>query len=305
MLKAASLYYMKGLTQEQIAKKFGMSRPTIVRLLKQAVDEGIVEIRLTKKLPHTVELETLIEAHYEGFGIHQVVVVESHNEEPKQAVGRAAAQYLEHNLRDHHILGVGWSSTLTQIAQFLHARKHKPQRIVQLGGHVEGIGFANAQHICIQMGAILDVPVETIPAPVLVENSQLCQALLRDRSVLNTMQWGAKCNIGLVGIGVATSQSTLIKAGYLNESEIAVMHDKGAVGEVLSHYFDQSGDEISTPWFDRMISVDLASLKAIDNLIGVAAGVEKFHALDGAIKSGIFNSLIIDATLAQAVVDKC
>lgn len=303
LLKAASLYYMNGLTQEQIAKQFGLSRPTIVRMLKQAVDEGFVEIRLTRKLPHTVALETALEARYVGNGVQQVVVVDSLNGDPKASVGKAAAGYLQQNLRTEHILGIGWSSTLTHITAFLRAGKHKPERIVQLGGYVSGMGAANAQQISAQIGNILAVPVETIPAPVVVESSELCQALLRDPSVANTMHWVSKCNIGLVGIGVATKHSTLVQVGYLDASEIESVHDAGAVGEVLSHYFDQVGREIATPWFDRMISVDLATLKTIENLIGLAAGADKAEAVEGAVKCGILNTLIIDTPLAEALAE--
>lgn len=38
ILKAATLYYSHGLTQEKIAKKMGFSRPSVVRMLKQARD---------------------------------------------------------------------------------------------------------------------------------------------------------------------------------------------------------------------------------------------------------------------------
>jgi len=303
IVKAASLYYITGLTQEQIAKQFGVSRPTVVRMLKKAVDEGYVEIRMTKKLPRTMELETQLQAKYSVNRLNHIIVVESdgNDEDAKTAVGIAAAEYLEQNLKKDHILGIGWSSTLTHIPKYIKKVKTSPQRVVQLGGFLQGLGTANAQNISIQLGNVLNTAVETIPAPVLLENSMVCQALLKDISVANTMKWVAKCNIGLVGIGVATKQSTLVQAGYLKEIEVEKVNKQGAEGEVLSHYFDKEGKEIVTPWFDRMVSVDLETLKNIDNLVGVAAGKDKAKAVNSVIKSDIISTLVIDVALAEAL----
>ncbi|SEL05695.1 lsr operon transcriptional repressor [Colwellia chukchiensis] len=303
IVKAASLYYMTGLTQEQIAKQFGVSRPTVVRMLKKAVDEGYVEIRMTKKLPHTMELETQLQAKYAESQLNHIIVVENDGdiEDAKIAVGIAVAEYLEQNLKKDHILGIGWSSTLSHIPKYVKNLKASPHRVVQLGGYLQGLGTANAQNISIQLGNVLNTPVETIPAPVLLENSMVCQALLKDISVANTMKWVTNCNIGLVGIGVATKQSSLVQAGYLKEIEVEEVNKQGAEGEILSHYFDKNGKELVTPWSERMVSVDLETLKNINNLIGVAAGKDKANAVNSVIKSNIIDTLVIDVALAEAL----
>ena len=46
LIRAAELYYQQGLSQQRIAELFGVSRPTVSRLLDEARACGIVEIRV-------------------------------------------------------------------------------------------------------------------------------------------------------------------------------------------------------------------------------------------------------------------
>lgn len=48
-------YYQDGATQEEISKKFALSRAKVGRLLKQARDEGIVEI--TGEIPSGIQCQ--------------------------------------------------------------------------------------------------------------------------------------------------------------------------------------------------------------------------------------------------------
>lgn len=45
-VEAAKLYYEHQLSQQEISKKLGVSRPTVSRLLKQARETGIVKIEI-------------------------------------------------------------------------------------------------------------------------------------------------------------------------------------------------------------------------------------------------------------------
>ncbi len=302
ILKAATLYYSHGLTQEKIARKMGFSRPSVVRMLKQARDLGMVEIRITRELPKTVQLETRIETILQDSNLREVIVVESHDDEPQQAVARRAAEYLAQKLTVKDILGIGWSSTLMNVPDYLWPRAAQPQRVVQLGGYVGGISSANAQDITQRIGHILNVPVEPLPAPVILKSREVRDSLLEDPSIKNTLAWVGKCTIGLVGIGDVSAESTLVKAGYITAEERRLITEAGAVGDIQSHHYNIEGREITTPWQDRMISVDLDQLTRMENLVGAAAGASKARSLLGAIRSDILNTVIIDMPLARALL---
>ena len=61
MVEAAKLYYQMDFSQMEVAKKLGVSRPTVSRLLQQAKEEGIVEIKITDPSEKSRSLEQELE----------------------------------------------------------------------------------------------------------------------------------------------------------------------------------------------------------------------------------------------------
>ena len=70
--RAAWFYFVAGLTQAQIGKKLGINRIRVNRLLAQAREQGMVQIRITGRLADCIELENKIK---ERFKIDQAIVV--------------------------------------------------------------------------------------------------------------------------------------------------------------------------------------------------------------------------------------
>src|SRR3954447_15377272 len=62
------LYHHRKLTQEQIARELGLSRPTIVRLLRQATEKGLVTVSL--RLDVLRRIQTSIQLA-ERFGLRE------------------------------------------------------------------------------------------------------------------------------------------------------------------------------------------------------------------------------------------
>ena len=60
MLKAAYLYYVDDRTQSEISALLNISRPTIIKLLNQAKEEGIVKIEVIdiRKTNRFIEMES-------------------------------------------------------------------------------------------------------------------------------------------------------------------------------------------------------------------------------------------------------
>ncbi len=305
VLKIAALYYMGGLTQEEIARRFGLSRPTVVRVLREARERKLVEIRLTKELPDSTRIETELENRFKEYRLKEVVVadnIEDNLESAKDHVGQCAAKYLSRTLQKKHVFGIGWSTTLMCAVQHMDAHQTAPSRIVQLGGIISSANGAGTYELANYLGTKLGAQVEHMPAPVLVASRQVRDTLLVDPIIQNTLRFVEKCHIGLVGIGVVGRQSALLKAGYLTSKEMTSVVQKGAVGEILGNFFDEEGSEIAVPWADRKLSVELTKLKTIDNMIVAAAGKAKKKSILGAIRGGYLTTLVVDMKLATALL---
>src|SRR5690348_8629479 len=74
LVRAAWLSYVGGLTQAQIAKRLGLNRIRVNRMLAQARDEGIVQIRINSKIAGCVALEERLRAM---FDLEEAIVVPS------------------------------------------------------------------------------------------------------------------------------------------------------------------------------------------------------------------------------------
>ncbi len=299
LLEVAWLYYIRGLTQGEIASRVNLSRPTIIKMLQQAREEGLVEIRLTRPLPRSLELGRKLEELFAGTEVREVVVAEA----GKEAVGRAAAAYLSRAIKPKSVLGVGWSTTLKCIPRFFSPGKHTPRCIAQFVGAVGEMFGANAYEIAMELGRILDVPVEHLPAPAIVESRSVRDALMRDPAISRTLEWARRSDIGLVGIGTASPSSTMVQTGYLSAEDMEMVASRGAVGDILSHYFDIEGNLVPTPWEDRIVGLTMEELRRVENVVGVAAGEEKTDAVIGAVRSGVINTLVVDEPLAEAIID--
>ena len=303
LIKICQYYYFEGLTQSDIAKRVSLSRPTIVRMLKQAREEGLVEIRLTKPVPKTMTLETEIEKAFMDYGLKEVVVANASGLSPKEDVAKAASDYLRRTLRPNHFLGVGWSTTLSHVASQFTPGQYTPLRIVQLIGAAGKISGANANEIAIKLGDTCRVLVDPMPTPAIVESVEVRDALLRDATMLRTMKATEACNIGLVGVGDVSDLSTMIQADYLTPQDLEYVAEHKGVGDILGQYYDIDGNEVKTPWSERIMGMSLSNLKKVDNVIAVAAEASKVLAVLGALRGGLINTLIIDIPLAEALLE--
>ncbi len=73
MIKVAKLYYESGLTQEAISRQLRISRPTISRLMQDAIDQGIVKITITQDSERFAEVEKLL---CDIYGLLEVIVTD-------------------------------------------------------------------------------------------------------------------------------------------------------------------------------------------------------------------------------------
>ena len=125
--KIASLYYEEGLKQSEISAQLDLSQSFISRALRRALQDGVVKISVMRLQGLHLELENQLQRRYD---VRQVIVVEAtepgNDESIKQAIGSAAAHYLETSLSPQDHIGISsWSSTIRAMVGHLHAQPGK------------------------------------------------------------------------------------------------------------------------------------------------------------------------------------
>ena len=66
LARIATLYYIDGLTQEELSRMFSISRATVGRMLRRALQEGIVEIRVRPNNAYAADLERALVERFGG-----------------------------------------------------------------------------------------------------------------------------------------------------------------------------------------------------------------------------------------------
>jgi len=305
MVKVSTLYYKDGLTQDDISKKLKISKYQVNRILKRAVETGVVQISINDSLANVTEYEEKLERQ---FNLKRAIVVDNSglsDKELKTKMGQAAANYLLEIIKNNDIIGVAWGTTVNEVINHLPNKINKNVEIIQVTGGVHQLSVnLNCQDIARRLAAIYGVEPHLIYAPAIVESPELHDMLLNEPSIKETFNFFNKINVALVGIGAIFPKvtSSFIETGSLNSDDLEKLKLNHAVGDVFSHFFDIYG-KISDPGIDsRMITISTDDLFKIPYSIGVAGGEAKAEAILGAIRGRYVNILITDSKAAARIL---
>lgn len=304
LVQVAKLYYEFDYSQQMIADKLNISRPYVSRLINQAKAAGIVEIIIHD--PN--ETETKIEKEIkERFGLQRVTVLPVSGEQRKEVLSKlavAAGRFLNNIVADNDVIGVVWGDTLYECSKNLIKREDiKNVTVVQLCGGVSRVdrnifvseiprNFAEAYN---------GVPY-TLSLPAILDGVDLKNALMKEKNIAEVVAFYKKINIAIITVGLFTTNSTLVRAGYLSKKQVDELKKKGAVGDIFSRFIDING-KICCPELDqKTVAIELADFKKIKNKIVVVTGVERAKCLCGVLRGGYCDVLITDEETALEVL---
>ncbi len=304
LVEVSQLYYMHNLSQQQIADRLTISRPSVSRLLQQARDAGIVHVEIRDPDQKGTQLGKELK---ETYHLQRAIIVPSFEDDPiqqKRALGIAAAQYLNEILEPDTILGVAWGTTIQETMRHLTAKKIRNLIVVQLIGGVAKSDFdTHASEIIQKIGKNFQATPYLLPLPTIVENNQVKQALMSDSHIQYVLNLAIRSEIALFSVGVFDENALLAKADLLNASDMRKLTDRGVVGDICAHFVTQQG-EIGWPDLDaRTIGIDLSHLKKKKHAVAVAGGSQKKSIIRAALLGRYCNTLITDENVASALIE--
>ena len=303
LVEAAKLYYEHQLSQLEISKKLGVSRPTVSRLLQQARNTGIVRIDITDPSEVGTQLESAL---IKKFGLKKVVVVPNDtndNKIVKKRLGKAAVLLVDQLISEGTILGISWGTTMQQVARQIRSRRVKDMVVVQLNGGISRAELdTHASEIAKTIGESYKAIPYLMPLPAVVDNANLKKSILSDKNISRTLELGRKSEIALFTIGSFGYNSVLVKADYFESDEVDELLKSGAVGDICSRIIKADGTICSEDLNNRTIGIELKELKKKQYSIAVAGGKEKLAAIKAGLNGKWFNSLITDEWVATELL---
>ena len=300
--RAGWLYYVGGMTQDQIATELGISRQRAQRLVSRAMTEGLIHVRLEHKIGACLRLEADLTRRF-GLGHCRVAPSLGVGADPSRATAAAAAALLETFLAraEPMIVALGTGRALRAMVEELTSQDCARHRVVSLVGNIAPDGSASFFDVIMRIADKLSAPHYPMPVPVFSETAQERALFHALRPVQEVVRLAQNADVAFVGVGQMGDDAPLLKDGFVTAAQLAEMQALGAAGEIVGGVFDAEGRYIDTDVTQRLGGVRIEPGRAAP-VIGVAAGAGKVKAIRAALTGRLINGLITDESTATAIL---
>ena len=303
---AARLYYMEDATQADVAAQLGTSRATVSRLLSEARRQGIVRIQVIA--PETDGAEELGARVAAALGLVSVEVSApvpaSGSGGPADVMGSVLAPAVGRalgavGLGPGDVLLVSSGRTVYEVSRFELPRLPGVVVAPTVGGTDQPEAWYQTNEITRRVAERIGGRGMYLFAPAL-PGPELYETLLHDPTIQRVLHLWPHARCVLTGIGAPP----LLRAQapqFIDTSSTALVE---AVGDICSRFFSRTGEPVTFPGSERLIALDLETLKQVPVVIAVASGADKVAPVIAAARAGFFDHLVTDPQTARMILDR-
>jgi len=306
ILRAAAMYYLQDMKMEVIAKHLHTSRSTVSRLIKRARDTGLVEISLRPASSRAPGLSQTIGTTF-GVAAYVVPVPDSAEHVDRlEQVALTAAKLLASWFDSDMVLGIAWGTTLAAVSRHLIRKPTRGSAVVQLNGaaNTRTSGIEYASDLISSFGAAFDATVHHFPVPAFFDFPDTKAAMWRERSVSRVLDVQRRADIVLFSVGALAGAvpSHVYAAGYLDDSDVRMLHEEGVVGDVCTVFLRADGSFRDVALNARASGPNPDELHRVPRRVCVVAGDNKVGPLLAALRSGVVTDLVLDELTATRLL---
>ncbi|OBQ57967.1 sugar-binding transcriptional regulator [Mesorhizobium erdmanii] len=301
-IRAAWMYFVEQMTQNEIADVLGVGRVTIVRMLAEARSRNEVKITIESELLEIVRLERALER---TFGLQQALVapLTAANADPIPAIAAKTGMYLSDAMKSGMRVGVGWGVTLFHTLPYISAKSLADFSVISLLGGVGVARRVNPAEFAWRFAQIFQGDGYLMPTPAVVDSVETKIALVERCGLQEIFEMADALDAVLLSVGGIASATTFSRGGFLKEADREALLARGAVGDLLFHFFDRNGDLVDHPVNSHVMSVDVDRLRKAPIRILTSGGEEKTEALLGAMNLIAPTILITDEESARRMLE--
>lgn len=307
LVRVANWYYEEGLCQADIGRRIGRSRSMVSRLLQEAREKGIVKIQIASPLMKTAtELENRL---CETFALSKALVLADPPADYPlliRRLGELGAHLLRQQLHDNMQIGLMWGTTIYEVIWAMPTVALTNSTVVQMIGTVgRGNHLVDGPELARSLAQKLNAAYCYLPAPIIVEDEAVAQSFLKQPAIADVLDQVRQVEVALLGIGTTNGYFSYLEAtGYVQEADLAMVQQAGAIGSILGLFIDENGWPLDISINRRVIGFrDMETLRAIPAVIAAAGGVEKAPAILAVLRGGYVDMLVTDAVTATAVLN--
>ncbi len=303
----ALLYYGEGLTQGEIARRMQVSRATIVNMLKDCRDLGIVDIRvegrhlkgstLSRELRDKFDLQDVYVAQYGE------VLPELSRKDLLPHLARVASTAVTDVILPGDRVGIAWGETMISVADAMPHRSVSNVEVCQLIGSMISERIVASENCTIQIAHRLGARSYTLHAPSLISTAELADRLRAEPTICTQLERLRSLDMTIASVGNVEPETHLVAAGIATAQELEDARAAGAVGVICCRYLDVDGQEVEMPPNDRLVAADIRDLRAARKRLLAVCGLDRAAATLAAIRGGLVTHLCVDQFLGKALID--
>lgn len=294
ILRISKMHYELGMSQIEIAKKEHLSKSTVSRLLKSAMDIGLIKISIIEPIHSFCDLEAELLSRFQ---LKKIAILPDmvHNKEILCLdVCNALAGELPRIIHDNTVIGIAWGNTLSKLSNNLQSIKPHGLSIIQLnGGFSKALYDTGASNIVRNFVDHCGGEGYLLPAPAIVDTPFIAKTIMTDSSVKRIFNLAKQCQIAIFSVGRISQTSILSRMGFFSQEEYSSIQER-AIGDVCSHFIDKNGQIACPELDDRVIAIPLNVIKKIPKKILIAVGEEKAQGILACLYGKLVDYLYID-----------
>jgi DNA-binding transcriptional regulator LsrR (DeoR family) len=298
--RVAWLYFIGGMTQQEIADQLGMTRLRVNKILVQIRGDGSVVVDIRLPMANCIDLENKLKKQ---FALEDACVTPTlpNEAENQRAVGEAAGTVLDELLTDGMGVGVGWGRTLTAGLKRITPRQLTNSWVTSImGGLTRGSGSSTFE-VATGYAKAISAECWYLTAPLYFPSAESREALLSHHGIRETMRRANSVDVALVSCGDMSSRSQLIQTPTVSEN-LKSLIKAGAVGDLLGVFLDKNGLPVDHPLNDRVLSLSPEKLKSVRHTVLASGGLNKVDMIRAILRAGYVNRLVTDEDCASALL---
>lgn len=288
LVQISRMYYEEDKKQSEIAQFFGISRPLVSRMLKEAKEMGVVRIEIC--LPEEGS-QTLLNQVRNIFPVRGGILIPNGNNDviTNERIVLAALEYMQNMKQANY--GLGWGHIIG--AMIGEMEKHEPyeklaQKICPLMGNSE---VSNRNYHSNELVRIFAAKTNAkpeylyAPAFVMTEQEMLQFQMLENYRTIE--QAWSELDVAIVNIGNYPSTPDFASEARYGDA----LRKKHAVGKILNYFCNAQGMIFHSD-NDYAIRISLEMLRNTKHVIGICSANIKEKAILGALRTGLIHYLI-------------
>lgn len=300
----ADMFYNQGKTQLEIADYFETTRFKVAKLLQDARNEQIVEIKVNFSNERNKSMEQeLIDKYH----LQKAIVVNTQYTpyiDSLKQVGQVGAAYLSQLLVPDSVIGIAWGKTIHTVISQLPQIAHNPVSSVQLTGHISLPNSSSESRELVRFVASNYFgEAHYFNTPLYLQDPTLNDRLVKEPDIAKTLALAKRMSITLTGIGGRSSLpiTNPIFRSYLTEKDLESA--ESCIGSIYGYVINQDGHIADIDLNQKLSAVPLSDILAVPHRIAVVYGRHKANITAKVIEHQYINELITDTETAVTLLE--